>query len=105
MAIAETLVNMGEDAAGSVPARGSSMCRWRVASARRMMSPLLYADLCARGLVRMRHPEALYETVALLADREDHGPRSGPCRPWRCGRRGEAELLLRLKVLRAMRRK
>ncbi len=59
-------------------------------------SPL--RGLCARGLVRMRHPEALYRTVELLADRQV------PARVGAVQVLGDdgglaAELLLRLKVL------
>ncbi len=54
--------------------------------------------LCARGLARMRHPEAMYETVALLADREVPA-RAGAVQALGDAGGAAAELLLRLKVL------
>ena len=96
-AIAETLVNTGEDApevylAGvkHVQMEGSFGPPIDVASPLR--------GLCARGLVRMRHHEALYEVVALLADREVPA-RAGAAQALGDAGGLAAELLLRLKVL------
>lgn len=96
-AIAETLVNTAEEAAEvylggvkHVQMEGSFGPPIDVASRLR--------GLCARGLVRMRHPEALYETVALLADREVPA-RAGAVQALGDAGGREAELLLRLKVL------
>jgi HEAT repeat protein len=54
--------------------------------------------LCARGLARMGHPNALLECVTLLADRETPA-RTGAIRAIAEGGRPEGVLLLRLKAL------
>lgn len=53
---------------------------------------------CAMGLVASGYPRAIQELTALLADRE-WPARAGAVRAIACGRRGEAEAVLRLKVL------
>ena len=96
-AIAETLVNTAEHAADvylpgvqHVQMEGSFGPPVDVASTLR--------GLCARGLVRMRHPEALYRTVELLADRQVPA-RAGAVQALGDDGGVAAELLLRLKVL------
>jgi hypothetical protein len=96
-AIAEALVSAGEHApevylpgAKHVQMEGSFGPPVDVASPLR--------GLCARGLVRMRHPEALYQTVELLADREVPA-RAGAVQALGDDGGLAAELLLRLKVL------
>ncbi len=54
--------------------------------------------LCARGLVRMAHPDALLYTVTVLADKEVPA-RVGATRALGDSGGSAAELLLRLKVL------
>jgi hypothetical protein len=54
--------------------------------------------LCARGLARMGHPDALLECVTLLADREVPA-RAGAIRAIADSGRPEGALLLRLKAL------
>ena len=54
--------------------------------------------LCARGLARTGHPEALYEIVTLLVDREIPA-RVGAVQALPETGRQEGELLLRLKLL------
>jgi HEAT repeat protein len=54
--------------------------------------------LCARGLARMGHPDALLECVTLLTDREIPA-RAGAIRAIADAGRPEGVLLLRLKVL------
>jgi hypothetical protein len=54
--------------------------------------------LCARGLARMGHPDALLECVTLLADREVPA-RAGAIRAIADAGRQEGVLLLRLKAL------
>jgi hypothetical protein len=54
--------------------------------------------LCARGLARMGHPDALLECVTLLADREAPA-RAGAIRAIADAGRAEGVLLLRLKAL------
>ena len=54
--------------------------------------------LCARGLARMRHPDALLECVTLLADRQIPA-RTGAIRAIADAGRPEGILLLRLKAL------
>ena len=54
--------------------------------------------LCARGLARMGHPDALLECVTLLADREVPA-RAGAIRAIADAGRPEGVLLLRLKAL------
>jgi hypothetical protein len=54
--------------------------------------------LCARGLARMGHPDALLECVTLLADREI-AARTGAIRAIADAGRPEGVLLLRLKTL------
>lgn len=54
--------------------------------------------LCARGLVRMAHPDALFETIAVLADRKIPA-RVGAVRALADSGSLAAELVLRLKVL------
>jgi hypothetical protein len=54
--------------------------------------------LCARGLARMGHPDALLECVTLLADREV-ATRAGTVRAIADAGRPEGVLLLRLKAL------
>jgi hypothetical protein len=54
--------------------------------------------LCARGLARMAHPEALMECVTLLVDREVPA-RAGAIRAIADAGRPEGVLLLRLKAL------
>jgi hypothetical protein len=54
--------------------------------------------LCARGLARMGHPDALLECVTLLADREVPA-RAGAIRAIADSGRPEGSLLLRLKAL------
>jgi HEAT repeat protein len=53
---------------------------------------------CALGLVNTGHFRAIPELVALLND-EEAGARIGAARAISCGHRGEAEALLRFKVL------
>jgi HEAT repeat protein len=96
-AIAETLVNTGEHApevylggVQHIQMEGSYGPPIDVASPLR--------GLCARGLVRTRHPEALYRTVELLADREV-AARAGAVQALGDDGGLAAELLLRLKVL------
>src|SRR6202000_3289326 len=54
--------------------------------------------LCARGLARMGHPDALLECVSLLADPEI-AARTGSVRAIADAGRAEGVLLLRLKTL------
>ena len=54
--------------------------------------------LCARGLVRMSHPDALLHTVAVLSDKEIPA-RVGAARALGDSGSAAAELVLRLKVL------
>ena len=54
--------------------------------------------LCARGLVRMGHPDALLHTLTVLADKEIPA-RVGAARALADSGSGAAELVLRLKVL------
>ena len=54
--------------------------------------------LCARGLVRMSHPDALLYTVAVLSDKETPA-RVGAARALGDSGSPAAELILRLKVL------
>jgi HEAT repeat protein len=97
IALAETLVSSAEDApevylAGVkyIQMEGSFGPPIDVASPLR--------GLCARGLVRMRHPDAYYETVTLLADKEVPA-RAGAAQALGDAGGFAAELLLRLKVL------
>ena len=53
--------------------------------------------LCAIGLVRINHPDALFEAATLLADREREA-RVGAIRALAESGRSEAELLLRYKA-------
>ena len=97
VAIAEALVTQGEDAADvylkgihHVQMEGSFGPPIDVASPLRA--------LCARGLVRMRHPQALFLTVDTLADKEIPA-RIGAVQALMDSNGPEAELLLRLKIL------
>ena len=96
IAIAEALVTMGEDAPDvylkgvrHVQREGSFGPPVDVASPLR--------GLCARGLVRMRHPEALYLAIDTLTDSEP-AARIGAVQALADAGSREAELLLRLKA-------
>ncbi len=96
IAIAEALVTMGEDApevylggVRHVQMEGSFGPPVDVASPLR--------GLCARGLVRMRHPEALYLAIDTLTDSEP-AARVGAVQALADAGSREAELLLRLKA-------
>lgn len=96
ISIAEALVTMGEDAPDvylkgvrHVQREGSFGPPVDVASPLR--------GLCARGLVRMRHPEALYLAIDTLTDSEP-AARMGAVQALADAGSREAELLLRLKA-------
>lgn len=96
IAIAEALVTMGEEApqvylAGvrHVQMEGSFGPPIDVAAPLR--------GICARGLVRTRHPEALFEAVNVLTDREV-AARAGAAAALGDANSEPAELLLRMKV-------
>jgi hypothetical protein len=95
-AIVEALATKGEDAPDVylkgvryVQREGSFGPPVDVASALR--------GFCARGLVRTRHPEAMYRVVDLLVDKEPPA-RIGAVQALGDAGTREAELLLRLKV-------
>lgn len=96
-AIAEALTTFGADAAEvylagirHVQMEGSFGPPVDVAASLR--------GVCARGLVRMAHPEALFESITVLADREIPA-RMGAVRALADSGSLAAELALRLKVL------
>lgn len=97
IAIAEALVNTGEHAP-EVYLSGVKHVQMEASFGPPVDVAAPLRGLCARGLVRMRHFEALYASVTLLADREV------PARIGGVQALGDAgglapELLLRLKVL------
>ena len=70
----------------------------RAVTVPRWMQQRPSGDLCARGLARMGHPDALLECVTLLADPEV-AARTGAIRAIADAGRPEGVLLLRLKAL------
>lgn len=97
IAIAEALVAMGE-AAAEVYLKGVRHVQKEGSFGPPVDVAAPLRGLCARGLVRMRHPEALYEVVTLLADLEV-AARIGAVGALADANSREGELLLRLKVL------
>ncbi len=96
-ALAEALATMGEDA-GDVYLKGIRHVQMEGSYGPPVDAAAHLRGVCARGLVRMRHPEALYETVTLLADSKIAARVGAVAALGDSGSR-EAELLLRLKVL------
>jgi len=101
IAIAQALVQMDDPAAKvyfagirHVQKEGS----FSVAGPRAVDVAAPLRGLCARGLARMGHPDALLECVTLLADREIPA-RAGAIRAISEAGRQEGALLLRLKAL------
>ena len=97
IAIAEALVSMGESAP-EVYLKGVRYVQKEGSFGPPVDVAAPLRGLCARGLVRMRHPEGLYEAVSLLADPEI-AARVGAVGALEDANSREAELLLRLKVL------
>ena len=97
IAIAEALVAMGEFAA-EVYLKGVCHVQKEGSFGPPVDVAAPLRGLCARGLVRMRHPEALYDVVTLLADPEV-AARIGAVGALADANSRESELLLRLKIL------
>ena len=97
IAIAEALVAMGENAP-EVYIKGVHLVQKEGSFGPPVDVAAPLRGLCARGLVRMRHAEALYEVVALLGDPEV-GARIGAVQALADSNSRESELLLRLKVV------
>lgn len=96
-AIVEALVTLGEDADG-VYLKGVSYIQMEGSFGPPIDTAAPLRGLCARGLVRMRHSQAMYEAVTLLADRQIPARVGAVAALGDAGSR-EAELLLRLKIL------
>jgi hypothetical protein len=97
LAIATTLVTNGEHAADCY-LRGIRHVQMEGSFGPPVDAAAPLRGLCARGLVRMRHPDAMLEVVNLLADREI-AARVGAVLALSDSRGETAELLLRLKLL------
>ena len=97
IAIASALATMGADASEAYLA-GIEHVQKEASFGPPVDVAAALRGLCARGLVRMAHPDALLYTVTVLADKEVPA-RVGATRALADSGGSAAELLLRLKVL------
>ena len=97
VAIVQALVQM-EDAAAKVYFAGIRHVQMEPSFGPPVDAAAPLRGLCARGLARMGHPDALLECVTLLADREI-AARTGGIRAVVDAGRPDGVLLLRLKAL------
>ena len=97
IAIVQALVQM-EDRAAKVYFAGVRHVQMEASFGPPVDAAAPLRGLCARGLARMGHPDALLECVTLLADREVAG-RTGAIRAIADSGRPDGVLLLRLKAL------
>ena len=97
IAIAQALIQL-EDAAAKVYFAGIRHVQMEGSFGRMVDAAAPLRGLCARGLARMGHPDALLECVTLLADSEIPA-RTGAIRAIADSGRPDGVLLLRLKTL------
>jgi hypothetical protein len=96
-AIVQALIQL-EDPAARVYFAGVRHVQWEGSFGPKVDAAAPLRGLCARGLARMGHPDALLECVTLLADPEI-AARAGAIRAIADAGRPDGVLLLRLKAL------
>jgi hypothetical protein len=96
-AIVQALIQL-EDPAARVYFAGVRHVQWEGSFGPKVDAAAPLRGLCARGLARMGHPDALLECVTLLADPEV-AARAGAIRAIADAGRPDGVLLLRLKAL------
>ena len=97
IAIAQALIQL-EDSAAKLYFAGIRHVQMEGSFGRMVDAAAPLRGLCARGLARMGHPDALLECVTLLADSEIPA-RTGAIRAIADSGRPDGVLLLRLKIL------